>query len=150
MPGKVLAKHGIVERLGDEYRLTVDPSLLSLNQREELVRLCDEMVRAYMEKRGAAVYDHRRAALGYLSGSLRYEILRRAGFRCELCGVSAGERAIEVDHIFPRNSSTGSQRSTRRTRRLCTERSPGPAAPETTRASAATERMWIIPENSDH
>jgi ATP adenylyltransferase len=60
------------------------------------------MVRAYMEKRGAAVYDHRRAALGYLSGSLRYEILRRAGFRCELCGVSAGERAIEVDHIFPR------------------------------------------------
>lgn len=99
---KVLAKHGIVERIGDEYRLTVDPSLLSLNQRDELIRLCDEMVRAYMEKRGSAVYDHRRAALGYLSGSLRYEILRRAGFRCELCGVSAGERAIEVDHIFPR------------------------------------------------
>jgi ATP adenylyltransferase len=102
MPGKVLAKHGIVERIGDEYRLTVDPSLLSLNQRDELIRLCDEMVRTYMEKRGAAVYDHRRTALGYLSGSLRYEILRRAGFRCELCGVSAGERAIEVDHIFPR------------------------------------------------
>jgi ATP adenylyltransferase len=50
MPGKVLAKHGIVERLGDEYRLTVDPSLLSLNQRDELIRLCDEMVRVYMEK----------------------------------------------------------------------------------------------------
>jgi ATP adenylyltransferase len=29
MPGKVLAKHGIVERLGEEYRLTVDPSSLS-------------------------------------------------------------------------------------------------------------------------
>jgi ATP adenylyltransferase len=92
---KELLTHGgkasirIVERIGDEYRLTVDPSLLSLNQREELVRLCDEMVRAYMEKRGSAVYDHRRAALGYLSGSLRYEILRRAGFRCELCGVPA-------------------------------------------------------------
>jgi ATP adenylyltransferase len=59
-------------------------------------------VRTYMEKRGAAVHGHRRAALGYLSDSLRYEILRRAGYRCELCGVSAGERAIEVDHIFPR------------------------------------------------
>jgi ATP adenylyltransferase len=54
MPGKVLAEHGIVERLGDEYRLTVDPSLLSLNQRDELIRLCDEMVRTYMEKQGAA------------------------------------------------------------------------------------------------
>ena len=49
-----------------------------------------------------AVYDHRRAALGYLSGSLRYEVLKRAGFRCELCGISADERAIEVDHIIPR------------------------------------------------
>ena len=49
-----------------------------------------------------AVYDHRRAALGYLSGSLRYEVLKRAGFRCELCGISADERAIEVDHILPR------------------------------------------------
>jgi ATP adenylyltransferase len=102
MPGKVLTKHGIVERLGDEYRLTIDPSSLNLNQRDELIRLCDETVRAYMEKRGAAVYDHRRAALGYLSGSLRYDVLKRAGFRCELCGVSGDERAIEVDHIFPR------------------------------------------------
>jgi ATP adenylyltransferase len=102
MPGKALTKHGIVGRFGDEYRLAVDPSSFSLSQRDELMRLCDETVRAYMEKRGAAVYDHRRAALGYLSGSLRYEVLKRAGFRCELCGVSAGERAIEVDHIFPR------------------------------------------------
>jgi ATP adenylyltransferase len=40
--------------------------------------------------------------LGDLSGSLRYEVLKRAGFRCELCGISADERAIEVDHILPR------------------------------------------------
>lgn len=40
--------------------------------------------------------------MGYLSGSLRYEVLKRAGFRCELCGISADERAIEVDHIHPR------------------------------------------------
>lgn len=57
---------------------------------------------AYLKKRGTAVFDHRRAALGYLSGSLRYEVLKRAGFRCELCGISADERAIEVDHIIPR------------------------------------------------
>jgi hypothetical protein len=40
--------------------------------------------------------------IGYLSGSLRYEVLKRAGFRCELCGIPADERAIEVDHILPR------------------------------------------------
>ena len=102
MPGKVLAKHDIVERDGDRFRLTVDPSSLCSEEREELIRLCDAAISSYLQKRGAAVYDHRRAALGYLSGSLRYEVLKRAGFRCELCGISADERAIEVDHIVPR------------------------------------------------
>ena len=106
MPGKVLSKHGIVERHGDKYRLALDPSSLSEEQRDELVRLCDAAINSYLQKRGAAVYDHRRAALGYLSGSLRYEVLKRAGFRCELCGISAEERAIEVDHIVPRKRVT--------------------------------------------
>jgi hypothetical protein len=73
MPGKVLAKHGIVERDGKDYRLNVDTSSLSSDERDELVRLCDDATSTYLQKRGAAVYDHRRAALGYLSGSLRYE-----------------------------------------------------------------------------
>jgi diadenosine tetraphosphate (Ap4A) HIT family hydrolase/5-methylcytosine-specific restriction endonuclease McrA len=102
MPGKVLAKHGIVERDRKDYRLTVDTSSLSSEERDELLRLCDEKISTYLQKRGEAVYDHRRAALGYISGSLRYEVLKRAGFRCELCGISADERAIEVDHILPR------------------------------------------------
>jgi diadenosine tetraphosphate (Ap4A) HIT family hydrolase len=102
MPGKVLSKHGIVQRDGDEYRLTPDASSLSSEERDELVRLCDEAISTYLQKRGTAVYDHRRAALGYLSGSLRYEVQKRAGFRCELCGISADERAIDVDHILPR------------------------------------------------
>jgi ATP adenylyltransferase len=91
-----------VKREGDEYRLTIDALSLSLKARDELVQLCDEAIGAYLKKRGIAAYDHRRAALGYLSGSLRYDVLKRAGFRCELCGISADERAIEVDHILPR------------------------------------------------
>jgi diadenosine tetraphosphate (Ap4A) HIT family hydrolase/5-methylcytosine-specific restriction endonuclease McrA len=102
MPGKVLSKHHIVRREGDEYHLALDSSSLSSDEQSELIRLCDEQISAYLQKRGGAVYDHRRAAIGYLSGSLRYEILKRAGFRCELCGISADERAIEVDHILPR------------------------------------------------
>jgi hypothetical protein len=30
----------------------------------------------------------------YLSGTLRFEVLKRARFWCELCGVSADERAL--------------------------------------------------------
>ena len=116
MPGKVLAKHGIVERDGKDYRLSTDPSSLSSEERDELVRLCDEAISTYLQKRGTAVYDHRRAALGYLSGSLRYEVLKRAGFRCELCGISADERAIEVDHILPRKHGG---RTTKQTFRRC-------------------------------
>ena len=32
-----------------------------------------------------------------------YEVLKNAKFRCELCGIPADERALEVDHILPRN-----------------------------------------------
>ena len=102
MPGKVLANHGVVERSEESFQLALDPSSLSSDEREELIRLCDDAITSYLEERGASAYDHRRAALGYLSGSLRYEVLKCAGFRCELCGVSADERAIEVDHILPR------------------------------------------------
>lgn len=35
---------------------------------------------------------------------MRYKILKRAKFRCELCGISAEPKALEVDHIVPRNS----------------------------------------------
>src|SRR6516225_3382816 len=123
MPGRVLSKHGIVVRDGDDYRLTNDLSSLSSTERNELVGLCDEAINAYLEKRGAAVYDHRRAALGYLSGSLRYEVLKRAGFRCELCGISADERAIEVDHILPRKHGGTDERTNLQA--LCFRQLPG-------------------------
>jgi diadenosine tetraphosphate (Ap4A) HIT family hydrolase len=37
------------------------------------------------------------------TGSVRYQVLSRAKFRCELCGISADEKNIEVDHIFPKS-----------------------------------------------
>jgi ATP adenylyltransferase len=54
-------------------------------------------------------------AARHLPGSLRYEVLKRAGFRRELCGISAEEGA---DHIVPRKHGgeddlTTSQQSTK-------------------------------------
>lgn len=102
MPGRVLGSHGLVEREGDGYRLVPDVRLLTPEQRTHLLQLCDGALESYRERRGERIYDHRRAALGDISGTVRYAVLKRAGFRCELCGVAADERSLEVDHILPR------------------------------------------------
>lgn len=36
-----------------------------------------------------------------LSKRLRYEVLRRDGFKCRYCGAEPGERALQVDHVIP-------------------------------------------------
>ena len=102
MPGRVLQSHGLVERSRDGYRLTLPLSDLDDAQRDELIAICDAKVDQYLQRRGARAYDHRRTALGEISGTVRYQVLSRAGFRCELCGVPADEQALEVDHIIPR------------------------------------------------
>jgi len=103
MPGRVLAKHGIVERVGGDYRLTDRLSGLSYDERLSLIGECDTRLNDYLEQRSLAPWQHRKKAAGYVPGSLRYDIIRRAMGRCEACGVSSEERALEVDHIIPRN-----------------------------------------------
>ncbi len=101
MPGRVLAKHGIVAKEGNEYSLNGFAGLTQ-DQRRELTAMCDVRLAEYLDRRGARVWAHRKQSLGYVPGTLRYEILKRAQFRCELCGIPADERALEVDHILPR------------------------------------------------
>ena len=103
MPGRVLGKnHGIVERTGNEYLLNGFDAL-TVDQIDELVNACQVRLDEYLEQRGQGIFDHRRKSAGYIPGTLRYEILKKAKSRCELCGVSAEEKALEVDHILPRN-----------------------------------------------
>ena len=61
-----------------------------------VVGMCDDAIAAYKATRGAAIWKHRATGLGQIPGGLRYDTLKRAGFRCELCGVSADERALGV------------------------------------------------------
>lgn len=65
------------------------------------VYTCLESVsRTYLDKE-----TNKRLALverGMLTDSMRYDVLRRDGFRCVLCGASADEGArLHVDHIVP-------------------------------------------------
>jgi ATP adenylyltransferase len=102
MVGRVLTSNrGITIKMADVYTLSGFPEL-SPSERDELVALCDRKIAEFLERR-CDPWSHRRQTDGYIPGTLRYEILKRARFRCELCGISAEEKALEVDHIVPRN-----------------------------------------------
>jgi ATP adenylyltransferase len=102
MPGPVLSRHGVVERADGSYRL-VGFEELTAGEVEMLIGLCRQRLGQYVERRGEAIWQHRSRTSGYISGSLRYEVLKAAQGRCELCGVPAEERFLEVDHIVPRS-----------------------------------------------
>jgi ATP adenylyltransferase len=102
MVGRVLRSQGIIEKENDGYRL-IGYEKLDDEQVEYLIELCKAKLDEYKAKRDKRIWQHRKASAGYISGTLRYEVLKRARFRCELCGVSADVRALEVDHVVPRN-----------------------------------------------
>src|SRR5271166_2906048 len=102
MVGRVLTNRAIVKREGEEYEL-LGYDKLTPDQVQKLRDTCDRKLAEYVARRGDAIWEHRRRSAGYISGTLRYEVLKNAKFRCELCGISADDRALEVDHIRPRN-----------------------------------------------
>jgi diadenosine tetraphosphate (Ap4A) HIT family hydrolase/5-methylcytosine-specific restriction endonuclease McrA len=102
MVGRVLTKHGVVKRDGKGFSL-LTAGALTKGQRAELRRLLEAKLDQYVAKRGERIWQHRKLALGDISGTVKYEVLRRASTRCELCGISNRDRALEVDHILPRN-----------------------------------------------
>jgi diadenosine tetraphosphate (Ap4A) HIT family hydrolase len=106
MVGRVLANNGIAEVRRDRRAITgyalIGATNIAPDERQALVEACDQAIEAFLAKRGDQIWSHRSSSAGYIPGTLRYEVLKRAKFRCELCGVSAEERALEVDHIVPR------------------------------------------------
>ena len=106
MVGKVLTSNGVVEPIKEGrkivgYRLTSDS--LTEAQRASLVQLCQDKINDFIKGRGATIWDHRGPDSGYVSGSIRYQVLKRAKYRCELCGAHEGQAALHVDHIIPRS-----------------------------------------------
>jgi diadenosine tetraphosphate (Ap4A) HIT family hydrolase len=102
MVGRVLTKnHNLTQREGDGY-LFNDFAQLTKQEAEELVDICDAKVAEYLNRRQDP-WSHRRKSLGDVPGTIKYEVLKRAHYRCELCGISAEYKALEADHILPRN-----------------------------------------------
>lgn len=102
MVGKVLTKNrGITSKEGNDYILNGFKEL-SAAEIEELVGICKQKIESHLSARSDP-WSHRRSSNGYVSGTIRYEVLKRAKSRCELCGISYEVKALEVDHIIPRS-----------------------------------------------
>ena len=103
MVGKVLTNNrGITDKDGDSYQLNGFENLTK-DQQKELIAICDSRIDEYIEKRGKNIWQHRRVSSRAIPGSVRYEVLKRAKGRCELCGISKDVKSLEVDHIIPRS-----------------------------------------------
>ncbi|KTS08377.1 hypothetical protein SB2_00540 [Methylobacterium radiotolerans] len=99
MPGRRLVRDGIVEQHEDRYRLKPPFDILSEWQRLELIAVCERRI----EEHRAAYGDlFAKRTVDAVNGSVRYEALKRAGGRCELCGASHEARPLHVDHVVPR------------------------------------------------
>ena len=102
MPFKYLSKH-LNEIKKSKNTYLFEDFDLDEKQKDELVKLCNDKLENYINKRGIKkIFGHRTLASGVISGSIRYKVLLRAKNRCESCGISNKEKALEVDHIIPR------------------------------------------------
>ena len=104
MVGRVLRNHGLVSKVPRKsaYKLNNFDNL-SPKEIKILLSLCEEKLSSFNQSRGDAVWEHRRRNRRAVPGTVRYEVLQRAKNRCELCGISSDEKALEVDHIVPKN-----------------------------------------------
>jgi len=69
------------------------------NRIVEYLELCD----IYMQWRnGKKYYETSKRERKYLSDKMRYDVLKRDGFKCKKCGVTSEDGAkLHVDHIVP-------------------------------------------------
>lgn len=97
MPGKRLVDAGLIDRDGDQYKLSSLFDELSHAQLEEVKGILSNRIDDYL----GLTDPFNTNAREYIPGRSRFEVLKRAGNRCELCGISSQERQLDVDHIRP-------------------------------------------------
>ena len=98
-PKITLTKHRIIdyERRGSMFRLLPYPT--NADTRHEAVRVCEEKISEWLKKRKL------RERAPDAGGSVRYEVLKEARGKCQLCGISSEISPIDIDHIVPRSKA---------------------------------------------
>ena len=104
-PSTTLRKHNVVSYTREDgrgiFRLLLDG--ITTAQKNRLVELCEIRIDEYMDKTLRLPWYNRRGSREHIPGQLRYDVLAKSGGVCVACGVSARQRALEVDHIVPVN-----------------------------------------------
>jgi ATP adenylyltransferase len=88
---------------GDDHDSLIGGDALSDGERDALLELCRQRLDAFREQRGEEVFAHRSLHRKPISGLVNYRVHRCARGRCECCGAHEHQRALEVDHIIPKN-----------------------------------------------
>jgi len=104
MVGKVLRSHGLISKASRQPTYTLNGyEELTDSEVGQLIDLCHNKVNQFKEHHGDKVWQHRSRNRKAMSGTVRYEVLKRSNYRCELCGINAEDKALEVDHIVPKS-----------------------------------------------
>jgi diadenosine tetraphosphate (Ap4A) HIT family hydrolase len=106
MPVKVLKSHGIVS--DQKSLISLNIKKFTFKEKAKLKGICEEKIQQYLEKRGLATWDYRFSA-DPVPDSIRYKVLKAGKQRCALCGITAKERMLDVDHIIPRSRGGNSK-----------------------------------------
>ncbi len=101
MPLTVLKRHKVVTSDGKLVSLNVGN--LTLEQSAHIRMICEQRLQSFIQKRGIAIWDYRLLDDDPVTDSLRFRVLKAAGGRCQLCGITAKQCPLDVDHIIPRS-----------------------------------------------
>ena len=99
------------------------------NYYDERIYYFDQWVNYYQEaveekKRKQSHAYQVQKERGKMTDSMRYDVMRRDGFRCVLCGAKASDNVqLHVDHIFP--VSKGGKTEENNLRTLCSRCNQG-------------------------
>ena len=99
MPGVRLIRDGLLEKKGDVYYLAPVLAQLSADELQQVCDVLERRITEYLDMR----YPFGDSNNDAVRGSIRYQVLKTAGGRCELCGASSRDIQIDVDHIIPRS-----------------------------------------------
>ncbi len=99
MPIKVLKKHDIIET--DGLLVSLNVKKLSMLEKAEIKKICDEKIQDYIIKRGLSIWDYRLLDQSPIRDSLRYRLLKESKGKCTLCGASNRDTVLDIDHIIP-------------------------------------------------
>ncbi|MHC2432715.1 hypothetical protein [Bradyrhizobium sp. USDA 4451] len=94
-PRSVLESHGVIRYDASTQSFDLVHYPETSDVRQQAVKICDERISVWLESKAS---DRDKP-----TASMRYLVLKEANGKCELCGISASIRPIDVDHIVPRS-----------------------------------------------